>query len=242
MSLILEALRKSEAERQAAQLPGLIAPASQARTRDKRRARWLLLPLVLLIGLVLGGLAPRWWSAEVASPPGEDATRAGEETAVPALSAEQASGSAPASGSSPAQAPNTPAATTAIPAQAPAPAPQAAEINSLPPVGADKTPADIASSADPAQAPSRSAGPAAPPIPDAAPLASMPQGQRQQLPDLRLTVHVFNEDPGKRFALVDGRRVEQGASLSGGVTLREIRRDGLLLDINGQPWLLERPR
>lgn len=230
MSLILEALRKSEAERQAAQLPGLLAPAHRSSRRGAARSRWLLFPLVLALGLLIGWLGPRWWTPTPAADSAADsaATATEQDPAPPASSPADVIQMAP-------PAIDTGGSPPALPA-GPADRPDQASADAARPAAPVEP-----SAAAPAALPAPSAG-NAPPVPDAAPLSQMPQAQRQQLPALRLSVHVFNDDAERRFALVDGRRVQDGADLGSGVRLREIRRDGLLLDVNGQPWLLERPR
>ena len=57
MSLILEALKKSEAERRLGQAPGLMTPVAISRTSGLR-SRWLL-----VTGALLGAaaLAAGWW-------------------------------------------------------------------------------------------------------------------------------------------------------------------------------------
>lgn len=245
MSLILEALRKSEAERQAAQLPGLIAPARPGRAHGARRGRWLLLPLVLLLGLAIGILAPRWWSAQVTPAPDPSQMTAIGESTPAGTDNGRAAEPAPPTAQSPASPASAPVTESQVRAEAPASAAQAVRPEDPPSQGASPslpTLPSVPSVSPGAPSAAPQAADEASRIPDAAPLSNMPPGQRQQLPELRLTVHVFNEDPARRFALVDGRRVEQGASLGNGVVLREIRREGLLLDIDGQPWLLERPR
>ncbi|MFN3965700.1 general secretion pathway protein GspB [Silanimonas lenta] len=54
------------------------------------------------------------------------------------------------------------------------------------------------------------------------------------LPPLRLSMHVYAEDPARRFAILDGVRVREGESLEGGLQVLEIRRDGLRLAWNGR--------
>lgn len=235
MSLILEALRKSEAERQAASLPGLIGTPESFRGGARRRWNWLWwLPLVLLLGLALGWWLPRWLDEPTQPAPAADS---------PAPPESEPSGSdlaAPASPANPrARELAKHAEQLTPPPPAPTTAPASAPASATPPT-VQSTPA---ASPPPIAAPPQADNPAASAsetTPDAARLALMPSAQRQLLPALKLSVHVFNPDPARRFAIVDGRRVVDGDALGQGVTLREIRRDGLLLDVNGQPWLLER--
>jgi general secretion pathway protein B len=72
-------------------------------------------------------------------------------------------------------------------------------------------------------------------------LAALPASERAALPPLKLSMHVFADDPAKRFVILDGQRLGQGSSPAAGVVLEEIRRDGLVLSVNGQRLLLARP-
>jgi len=71
-------------------------------------------------------------------------------------------------------------------------------------------------------------------------LSDMPAEQRQQLPPLKLSMHVFSMDAGKRFAIIDGQRVNEGG-LVGSVVIEQIRQDGVVLSVQGQSYLLPRP-
>ena len=85
--------------------------------------------------------------------------------------------------------------------------------------------------------------PPAPPLPPAEmlpSLATLSAGERAALPPLKLSVHVWNSDPSQRFAIVDGQRIIEGAAL-GNAVVAEIRRDGIVLDVNGRRVLLPRP-
>ena len=53
-------------------------------------------------------------------------------------------------------------------------------------------------------------------------------------------MHVYGDDPAKRFAIVDGKRVGPGSLLGTGV-VEAIRRDGVVVNINGQRLLLPKP-
>jgi general secretion pathway protein B len=53
-------------------------------------------------------------------------------------------------------------------------------------------------------------------------------------------MHVWSADPARRFAIVDGQRVTEGALLAGG-TVAQIRRDGVVLELGARRLLLPRP-
>lgn len=72
-------------------------------------------------------------------------------------------------------------------------------------------------------------------------LADLPAAERNALPALKLSMHVYADDPAQRFVILDGRRQAEGAALADGVVLAEIRRDGLVLDAHGRRLLLPRP-
>ncbi|MCK7594432.1 general secretion pathway protein GspB [Pseudomarimonas salicorniae] len=246
MSLILEALRKSEAERQAASLPGLLTPSPAAARMQRRHPAWLWwLPGMLAAGLLLGWWLPHWLKdAPPAEPQAED--RPKEPAATPVVVEAAPAPSPPEQTAGPAttERPDTPPAALREPARPTAAPPMAIPADTAAPV-------EIAIPAPHAAAPPLAAPvapePSVPATPEpAAPrlarLAQMPSAQRQRLPELKLSVHVFNDDPAARFAIVDGRRLQEGDAVGTGVTLREIRREGLLLEIDGGSWLLERPR
>jgi general secretion pathway protein B len=56
----------------------------------------------------------------------------------------------------------------------------------------------------------------------------------EALPALRVSMHVYADDPARRFAIVDGQRRREGETLQPGLTLLEIRRDGLRLGWQGR--------
>jgi general secretion pathway protein B len=72
------------------------------------------------------------------------------------------------------------------------------------------------------------------------PVAVLDAGTRSSLPALRMSMHVYNDDASRRFATIDGQRVVEGSRL-GSATVVEIRRDGVVLDVNGQRVLLPKP-
>ena len=64
-------------------------------------------------------------------------------------------------------------------------------------------------------------------------IAGLSSSQRERLPELKLSLHMWNEDPARRFAVIDGQRRVEGDRL-GDATIVAIDRDGVLLDLDGQ--------
>ena len=100
-------------------------------------------------------------------------------------------------------------------------------------------------------APGVPAAPAAATAP--APQVAVPQGAaavplifelslatRQALPPLKLNMHVYNDNPGTRFVIIDGKRAAEGDTLAENVRVSGIRPDGVVIDFRGQEFLLPR--
>lgn len=64
-------------------------------------------------------------------------------------------------------------------------------------------------------------------------ITGLSSSQRERLPELKLSLHMWNEDPARRFAVIDGQRRVEGDRL-GDATITAIDRDGVLLDLDGQ--------
>jgi general secretion pathway protein B len=60
------------------------------------------------------------------------------------------------------------------------------------------------------------------------------------LPDLHLDIHVFSPDPDDRFVFINMSKLREGATLSEGPVVREITPDGVVLRHEGQMFLLPR--
>jgi len=223
MSLILEALRKSEAERQRAQVPGLHAPvAVPVPVRAKPGwGPWV----AALVGATL--LVGTWWvsrPAPVAPPaPVVEASPAEAPVAPPPAPVELA----PAAEVPPPEPVPSPPTAPAEPIGEVAPAPAVAErVEPAPPPP------------DPAPAPGTE--PAPPPVETLPTLASLAADERAALPPLKVSMFVWSPEPARRFAIVDGQRIGEGALLAGG-TVAEIRTDGVVIDLAGRRLLLPRP-
>jgi general secretion pathway protein B len=241
MSLILEALRKSEAERRRGQAPGLFVeqiPVPVARRARTPAWTWMLVALLLGVLVLLAWREFGRGMPEADVPAAAEARDAAQPVAPGITEPTRGDPIDVASSdpvvSTPALVP-APAARPPVmqaPAEAPAASPTPAETTASVP-GVVTSP-DAASAA---VAPS-------PPVTsdEAVPrLASLPASDRAQLPPLKLSMHVYADDPAQRFVILDGRRLQEGASPAAGVVIEQIRRDGLVLSVNGQRVLLARP-
>ena len=241
MSLILDALRKSEAERRRGDAPDLFAPMPAA--RHPARSRPAIAPMLAIAAAVVLTAAAWWWahrapSATVSKP--RVAPIAPVATAPTGPPADAPLAARPAASSPlarPTRATAVPVAAAAPPRPTPPPSPAPAAMpESSSPFAT--TPADgpVPSSAPESQ--ERSAALAG----DAdrlLRLGELAAARRANLPPLKLSMHVWDENPDHRFAIIDGQRVIEGSEL-GGTLVHEIRRDGVVLTIDGRDYLLPR--
>ena len=244
MSLILEALKKSEAERQRGQAPGLfVEQAPVARARREGAPAWAVALGALLIA-VLAVLGWREWGrGEIAapSPQPSPASGRGSEIAVPPLpSVGEGRGEGAVISTEP---------PSFVPVPSPQPSPSSGRgsevaVPPLPSVGEGRGEGAVVR----AEPPAPSSAPSPPPQPasgngsELVPrLADLPAGERAALPPLKLTMHVFADDPAARFVILDGRRLGEGAMVADGVVLRGIDRDGVVIEAQGRALRLPRP-
>ncbi len=221
MSFILDALRKSEAERQRGTTPGL----ADARLRPRSSVRSLWLPLVvvaLLANLVV--LSLQWLRAP------DDGTAAG--TAPPPAIAPAA---AEDPVSLPVASPDTPDREVRPLALESATASQRAPTGPTPAVASrepDRS-ASAARVADAADSPVLFAD------------ASLPTAEQLALsgvtlPRLNLELHVYSNDAAGRFVFINGSKYREAARLEEGPLVEAITVDGVVLDYNGRRFVLPR--
>lgn len=219
MSLILEALRKSEAERRRGLAPDVaveLPPVPTARPRTL--TAWLLPALVIAALLALAG----WWANR------EPASLARPNAVVEATDTPLTQ-HAPVPALTPRIEP-----TPAAPAVVSVPAP---EIPA--PVVAMQVPTAPASPPVPASTPSASAPEARPaPIqpPPARPLPPQPtsdiSNDTSMLPPIKLSMHMWDDVPSRRFVILNGQRMAEGDRY-GGITVIAIERAGVVVESNG---------
>lgn len=229
MSFIFDALKKSQSTRQQQAGPGTIA-VETARSAPQPHNWWaMVIAIVVLNLIVVAGFA--WWVVR------EQATM----TTVPAT--QVAAAEPRAAVDEQLVAPTENAQQSAQP-----PIPVATERGAVRPLSAEvKTP--IKQPPPPAsaeqQAPPPEESPVILPSPSEAAgflptLAELTLDKRIQLSPLHVDVHVFNENPQRRFVLINARKYKEGERLSEGPLLEEIRRDGLVMYYRGQRFLVPR--
>ena len=205
MSYILDALRKSQAERERGRVPGLDAqpepgPRAAAAPADARRTGGLLAVAGVGLALVLG--AASWWLRPAPAPV--------VATVAPATVA-------PAVVAPPVQAP------VQAPVRAPLPAPLPVVVSAPP---------TVAPTIAPTAAPTPASVPApvlATTAPRAVPLAQLAADQRRDLPPLVLGGSIWSESALGRFVIVNGQVVREGETAAPGVVLEQITPRSLLV-------------
>jgi|SRR4249919_1264323 len=222
MSLILEALRKSEAERRRAQVPDLLTEPQVAAPVAMRGPNRM--PLIAAMSVV--GLAAAWFVLRP-SAPSTDTDAVAEAPATPPVEAKPAT---PA----PAPAARAPELRRPLVVAAPTPAkpPQTTPATSSP--GLDAPPATPIK-----PLPAAALAEAAPP-PSPAPatdntlrVSDLGTEDRKQLPPLKLSMHMWNQVATQRFVIIDGTRLGIGDHL-GALVVSDIVPDGVVLDWNGR--------
>lgn len=68
----------------------------------------------------------------------------------------------------------------------------------------------------------------------------LPYNVRKELPDLKMSMHVYSETPAQRFVVLNGNRQVEGDELGGDVRVSEIRKDGVVLVFQGQRFIVPR--
>lgn len=64
-------------------------------------------------------------------------------------------------------------------------------------------------------------------------VAELPAAERGQLPELKLTMHMWNQQPAQRFVILDGNRYGEGDRV-GAAVISRIDPDGVILELNGR--------
>ncbi len=234
MSLILEALRKSEAERRRGTVPDVYAelppvPATRSRLGVSRGA-WVALAALLVPALWIarGALAP---ATPAALPAVRSAPVASQPQALPPVRHLSPPASPPRTQPDPAIAEAAPAtarlspavhADPASPGSTRALAAAPAAVATPPSAPPQIAPAPAATAMEPLSSP-----------PATLSLSDLSVEERKALPPLKMSMHLWNDDPAQRLVIIDGNRLHEGDRI-GDAVVTAILADGVLLDWNGR--------
>ena len=197
MSFILDALKKSETERQEQSAAEFSSVPSSSGGANPLRWLWLLAALLLINAAVLVGILVRPADGPASQPataPPEDVAAA---AAVPSFEDRVANA-----------------------------------VIERPPATPASQPEPHTTAAQPA-----AVQPATPNVPT---FDQLRLNGSLNLPDLHLDIHVYSDDPAERFVFINMNKHREGARIEAGPEIRQITTDGVLLEYQGQTFLLPR--
>jgi general secretion pathway protein B len=234
MSFILDALKKSESDRQRQSGPALF--------EVKVAPRRLGLPTwAIAIGVLLGiNLIIVMWML-LRHPSHPEAANA----AAPVTTQASAPASTPAPLPVPVPVPVPAAPAPAPAASVPTPVANAAQAQGLPPASlpaagnADTNPEDLAPASEPAPLlgshVKRGTAEGVPLYQDAAVVPGT------HIPQLRLDLHVYAARPEERFVMINMKKLREGDTLPEGVRVESITPEGAILSYSGSRFMLPSP-
>jgi len=253
MSFILDALKKSENERQRTMGPSL-ADAPVHRQQNERPWWVIAVAALLMVNLVVLVVVLARRDDQPVNVPAAPATQAPVVIPPPATSASQmAVPAAPASTTqrNPAFAPTNPEVRSlaeeadgyydedaplfehsgpAAAANVPAGRPMVQQLD-----GPTVAPLPAGATAAPPVDPPANAGDA-----ESVPTISSVIASGVSIPDLHLDIHVYSAQPAERFIFVNMRKYHEGQTLNEGPVIERITPEGAILSYQGRRFLLPR--
>ncbi len=230
MSFILDALKKSQASRQKHAGPRTITVETAPRPQQQHNWWAVVIAIVLINLTAITGLI-YWNSRDKQADPAQDMTRPASGLVTPnSGSTGQASTSGP---------PDQNAATR-LPVERGEVSPLSAEVKEprvTPPALPTATARPTQGSSTPAPATVTAPASDSDYLPT---LTELQLANRIAVSPMHVDVHVFNEDPQRRFVLINTRKYKEGERMTEGPLLESIRRDGVVLYYRGQRFLLPR--
>ena len=236
MSYILEALKKSQAERQLGELPSIHAPQVQlhdtaASASARRTPVWLALGGVS-VAVAAALLLWQPWQADAAAPaavPTAPAAAAVLAQAVPAPAPIAVPAAQPAAATVPAPAP----APVVMPAPSAPPAATAAPVHHARPVPEpqQETPGQVA---PPVSAPAPAVPAPAPGAEDNVPgMRDLPEPIQRQIPPVAIGGYIYSKNPADRLLLIDKVLRHEGEELAPGLVLEKLQPKAAIFSFKG---------
>lgn len=229
MSLILDALKKSEQERRRERGPDLqsIHRPVMGSATPTRRNGWLLVGAVVVL---INGAAVAWWVLR----DDNEAVVASVSTPMP-TAVETAQPVAPNAATPVAPITQPPVSQPPI-APAPIGTPVAPSAAAPSTTAATQSPASLAAvttiTGEPEFTPVAPGGGAqsSAPIQE---LWELPEAVRRSLPPMTYSFHVYSSDPARRTIIINNRRLREGEQVADDLLLDEITPDGVVLATAG---------
>ena len=232
MSFILDALRKSDQQRQRGSAPTLATPQIVA-VEARRPSYWVqgvVAAILVVAGVIIGWWRP--WQPEAPGAVGQTAARATAAAKPPEPMPRQATPTPPAAGGMPpaeppVRKPEAPPASAAVISAADRPAPSSASVS-----GAPEKPVTAVPQQPPA--PEKAAGPAdSAAVEKVMALSELPDSIRRELPAMQILLHQYSPRPRNRFVTINNQTLQEGEPVAPGLTLEQITPDGMILSYRG---------
>lgn len=242
MSYILEALKKSEQQREIGRVPGITSVHEKTAKSVSGKWYWLIAAILLLNAGLLVLLL--WPETEREPEPEQVATSMPLQEAVPPRRDRPVS---PSLGQPTAAEKPVPRVSQTASSEPP-PEPPAAEVvksrRAAKPLPEETVIAAAVLPTTPQIEQSQVEQPPAPTVkadvPDLPVWPQIPSHLFQQLgSNLRLDVHVFSDQPEKSFVLINMRKYRAGEKLQEGPQLDEVTAEGVILSFRGQRFRLQ---
>lgn len=251
MSILLEALRKSEKNQNPQEVPTIHSGDPAGSVSEPMKTGPLIIMLVVSL-IATGWFVWRQYQAPEGSyqppvtlPSDKSAAKAGpsEELGTSIPDSDQPVRERPAASRETAGS-RTPVESYSAPA-ASASTSQAASTQSSsgrPEPVADKSVSNTqpAQSKVPGESSSATTGQKDPREPAPISYWELPDAVRAEVPEIKFSVLVYASNPDDRFVLIDGQRLGEGDSLNSGPVVKEIQREGVVFSYRLYQFLVER--
>jgi len=264
MSMLMEALRKSEAQRKLGKTPTLDSPVASENMAAGNDRTWIPAVMALLTAGVIGWTGLKQFqrpesptvlpvSVQATEPqetvPDQPAAvqtgrpRQSAKTPVMGFTAAKPSPGSDATAGTPV--PNRSGGASQLPAKIPPVRSNRRSAVSVASTGesqdaASESQPPVEASGDPAESGStRRQDRIEPTVPDSISYWQIPQSVRGDMPELRITVLVYSENPEDRFLLINGQRLHEKETLENGMVLDEIQRDRAIFNYRNYRFYLK---
>jgi len=234
MSYILDALRKSDRQRQIGAVPRVHTLQDHYAAEPVARNPWIAVAVIaILINIGIGGWF--WWQHQQPTAGGEPLSAAAADPAQQQMGVHQA---VPAPTVQPADASQI---ARAVPTP-PAPPVSPALPRPTQPLPAGTPAVDLEQVVvfESIAQPRALAAPAAHRFDDLVDISELPSSLHLAMLALKINVHVYDPKASQRFVLIDMKRYAEGHALPQGPVIEAITPDGVVLAYQGRRFLLTR--